>query len=132
MNDDGNYEVEYVVVFRDLPGRHSWIWQLMRPGFRHVECWKRVIEGAWLRLDTSLELLNVSVYGDPPQELIPSMWNPTYLHYKGEVVPFRVRQLFRTGPVTCVELTAALLGVRLPWYVRTPYQLYNFLQRTRK
>lgn len=128
------YDVEYTVVFRDLPKRDSRIWSLiwnrLKPGFRHVELWKRVVDGAWLRFDTSLEFLNVQVYGDPPQELMDvETFNPTYLEYRGNVTPHRIRQPFRVGPVTCVELAAALLGVRLPFYVRTPYQLYKFLKR---
>jgi hypothetical protein len=120
------FEVDYVVVFRDLPFRQSWPWRLLRSGFQHVELWREVVPGAWLRFDTAMELLSVEVYGDPPTALID--WT-AILHYSAVVTPGRIRQPWRAGPSTCVDLAAAFLGVRLPFYVRTPYSLYKFLKR---
>lgn len=123
----GSFRVDYVVVFRDLPFRQSWLWRSLKPGFQHVECWREVVAGAWLRLDTAMEFLSVEVYGDPPQDLLePTI---TALRYVAQIPYGRIRQPWRSGPVTCVELTAALLGLRLPFYVRTPYAFYKFLKR---
>src|SRR5262245_20274311 len=108
--------VDYVVVFRNLPFRQSRLWDLLKPGFQHVECWREVVPGAWLRLDTALEFLSVEVYGDPPDALlVRDDFGPTLLRYKADIAPGRIRQPWRCGPVTCVELTAAVLGVRLPF-----------------
>ncbi len=121
------YDVAYHVIFRDLPFRQSWLWSLLKPGFQHVECWREVVPGAWLRFDTAMEFLSVEVYGDGPRELINQDFRALYCERTVEAG--RIRQPWRSGPVTCVELTAALLGVRLPFLVRTPYQLYKFLKR---
>lgn len=119
--------VDYVVVFRQLPFKQSWLWSLLKPGFQHVECWREIVPGAWLRLDTALEFLSVEVYGDPPETLLGS--GITTLRHTDIVSPGRIRQPWRCGPVTCVELSAALLGVRLPFYIRTPWQFYKFLRK---
>jgi hypothetical protein len=123
------YKVEYVVVFRELPNRRSWLWRCLKPCFQHVELWREVTPGAWLRLDTALEFLSVEVYGDPPETLLLPDSDIVTLRYVGEIPDGKIRQPWRTGPVTCVELAAAFLGVRLPWYVRTPYQFYKFLRK---
>ena len=120
------YRVGYIVVFRDLPFRQSWLWRLLKSGYQHVECWREQVPGAWLRFDTAMEFLSVELYGDPPSELLADIHT---LRFEGTVEPGHIRQPWRAGPVTCVDLTAALLGIRLPWYVRTPYQLYKFLKR---
>jgi hypothetical protein len=121
------FAVDYIVVFRNLPYRQGRLWRLLKDGFEHVELWREMAPGAWLRFDTAMEFLSVELYGDPPQELLePGL---TVLRYTGEVPPGSIRQPWRSGPVTCVELAAAFLGVRLPFLVRTPYQLYRFLRK---
>lgn len=120
------FKVEYKVVFSNLRFRQHWIWKLLKPGFQHVECWREMAPGAWVRFDTALEFLSVEVYGDPPETLLNDI---TVLHYIGEIPEGSIRQPFFIGPETCVTLSAALLGVRLPFFVRTPWQLYNFLRK---
>lgn len=128
LDSVGYHSVDFWLVFRDLPHRSFW-WRLLKPGFMHVECWGYVPPGAWLRFDTCLELISSEVYADPPWELVTPGEKPTLLHYQALVPYGKVRQPWRCGPVTCVELTAAFLGVRLPFFVRTPYQLYKYLKR---
>lgn len=122
------HSVDYWVAFRDLPHRQSSMWGLLKPGFQHVELWSYVPPGAWLRFDTAMEFIAVEVYADPPWSLIQASENPTFLHYQGGIAHGKLRQPWRCGPVTCVELSAAFLGIRLPFWCRTPYQLFRLLR----
>ncbi len=124
-----HHSVDYFVVFRTIPRERAIWWRLLKPGFYHVEVWGYVPPGAWLRFDTSVELISVEVYADPPWKLIEPSEQPTFLHYQGLVPHGRIRQPFYVGPMTCVSLAAAFLGVRLPFWCRTPWQLYKLLKR---
>lgn len=121
------YEVDYVVVFRDLPFRSSWLWRRLKHGFEHVELWREIVPGAWLRIDTAMEILSIEVFGDPPEALLDQPI--TTMRFTSKFLPGRIRQPFRVGPVTCVDLAAAFLGVRLPFWLRTPWQLYKHLRK---
>jgi len=124
-----HHSVDCWVVFKTMVRERHWLWRLLKPGFYHVEVWGYVPPGAWIRFDTAAELIYVEVYADPPWVLTLPSETPTFLHYQALVPLGRIRQPWRMGPVTCVELTAAFLGVRLPFLVRTPYQLYKFLTK---
>lgn len=126
-----HFGVDAIVVFRNLPHRQGWLWWLLKNGFQHVEVWKYVPPGAWLRFDTALEFISVEVYAEAPWMLIAPSEKPTFVPYSG-LVPFgRIRQPWRCGPSTCVDLSAAFLGLRLPFWVRTPFQLYERILRDR-
>lgn len=124
----GQHGVDYWVVFKSASRERHWLWRFLNPGHMHVEVWGFVPPGAWLRFDTCVELISVEVYADPPWVLTLPSENPTFLHYVGTTPYGRVRQKFFIGPITCVVLAAAFLGVRLPWWCRTPYQLYRLLK----
>ncbi len=127
------YVVDLWVVFLELDeGRlaapRSRFWFLLKPGFRHVECWKYCpAVGAWLRFDTSVELIIPELYVDPPWESAKHL-NPTVRRIRRLVKKGCWRERFHIGPMTCVELTKAFLGVS-SFFVRTPFQLYNFLRK---
>lgn len=121
--------IDMWVVFRDLPDRQAWLWSVLKPGFQHVECWQYVPPGAWLRFDTCLEFVSVEVYAHPPWEFFDVSLNPTVMRVQRTAPHGVIRQPFYVGPVTCVTLSAAMLGVRLPFMCRTPYQFYRYLQR---
>lgn len=123
------HSVDYYVVFRQFPRERSRLWKLLKSGFYHVECWGYVPPGAWLRFDTCLEFISVEVYAHPPWELIEPREKPTFVHYQGVIDHGKMRQRFFVGPITCVALTAAFLGIRLPFFCRTPYQFYKLLRR---
>ncbi len=119
------------VVFLDLDKdrlseSRSRFWRFLKPGFQHVECWKFIYPGVWIRLDTSVELISVDVYEDPPWEAMAYL-NPTVKHVRRLVSKGPWRAKFFIGPMTCVELSKAFLGVSA-FFVRTPFQLYNFLR----
>jgi hypothetical protein len=125
------YYVSFTVVFRsahdDRP-EWNWLWRRLRPGFQHVEVWKLDVD-RWIRLDTALEFISLETYSHPPHTLIPSTDQPTFVEYQRLVRHGYFRQPFRFGPVTCVDNAAAVLGIRLPFWVRTPYQLYRLITR---
>jgi hypothetical protein len=130
------YHVRYTVVFRsahdDRP-QWNWLWRMLRPGMQHVELWKFDEPTlTWTRLDTALEFISVETYAQGPRELIPKSDNPTFVQYERLLPHGFFRQPFRLGPSTCVELAAAVLGVRLPWYVRTPHQFYRLITKREK
>lgn len=124
-----HHSVDYYVVFRTVPRDRAMFWRLLKPGFSHVEVWSYVPPGAWMRFDTGVELIAVEVYADPPWVLVGKSENPTILHYQGLVPHGRIRQRFFAGPLTCVVMAAAFLGVRLPFFCRTPWQFYKLLAR---
>lgn len=127
-----HHDVDLYVVFRNLPGPRAPWWRLLKDGFQHVEVWKYVPPGAWLRLDTALEFVSIEVYADPPWALTQPHEKPTFVHYVGAVPFGKVRQPWRCGPSTCVELAAAFLGLRLPLWCRTPHQLYKRISKRGK
>ncbi len=126
------YVVDLWVVFLDmdkdrLPAGRSRLWGWLQPGFQHVEIWKYVPPGAWLRFDTGIELIVPEVYADPPW-VMQERLNPTCMRVRRFVNKGDWREVFYAGPITCVELAKAFVGIS-GFFIRTPYQLYKFLKR---
>lgn len=119
--------IDVWVAFYDHPPerRLSWMWKLLEPGFSHVECW-REDRGAWVRFDPCLEFLNAEVHLQPPWAVMP---HAKFVHVIRLAPLGKVRESFMIGPVTCVELTKAAIGLRAP-LVRTPFALYKHLRKT--
>lgn len=121
------YMVDVWVAFYDHPSerRLSRLWKLLEPGFSHVECWKED-RGAWARADTCLEFLNAEVHLQPPWGVLP---HARFVHVTRLVPLGKIREPFFIGPITCVELSKAMIGLRAP-LVRTPFALYKHLRKT--
>lgn len=121
------------VVFLDLdrdylPAERSRFWELLKPGFRHVECWSYDdYLNIWIRLDTNIELIVPGIYFDPPWKILTHL-NPTVKHVRRLVAKGYWRVKFHIGPITCVEAVKSFLGISA-FFVRTPFQLYNFLRK---
>jgi hypothetical protein len=124
--------VDLCVVFRNLPTefKHSPLWKLLKPGFEHVEVW-RCDRGVWVRIDPCLEYMMVEAYVDPPWALLDPALSPTYFKTTRLIEPGKVREPFLIGPITCVELAKAALGIRSA-FVRTPWQLHNYLVKNER
>lgn len=120
-------EVDAVVMFHDVPHRAGWFWKLLKPGFGHVQTWVLTLQG-WVQIDGCLEVLCVNTYERAPWELAKAEYNPTFVGVQRSVESGRIREPFHIGPITCVDLAKAALGIRAP-LVRTPYQLYRYLRR---
>lgn len=123
------HHVDVWVVFRDVNPERGLLRRWLKAGFGHVEIWKYVSPGAWLRFDTAIEAIMPEVYAHPPWDLVLPHWNPTCVHVRRNVPHGKFRQPFFIGPLVCTVIAAAFLGVRLPFWCRTPYQLYKFLKR---
>lgn len=127
LDTPGHHLVDVWLCFYDIPEwrRKSWLWSLLEPGFSHVEAW-RLDRGAWARVDTCLELMSAEVRLQPPWEVLPGA---KFLHVVRLVPLGKVREPFLFGPVTCVELCKAMVGLRAVT-VRTPFALYNHLRKS--
>lgn len=118
----------YLVFYDRDEGRGGW-WRLLKPGFRHVEVW--TFNGIfWLRVDPAMEHLHVTADVGPPWKSLAHL-NPKVLRVQRAVPARKVRDPFFVGPVTCVEIAKACIGLR-DAFVRTPYQLYKKLSRGTK
>lgn len=118
-------------VFRDQPPETTptWFWRRFKKGFAHVEIWKQQGE-VWIRVEPCLEYANVTATLTPPWEWVPAELNPTFMRVVRAVPLGKVRDWFFVGPITCVELSKAFLGIRNA-FVRTPHQLYRLLKADR-
>ena len=120
------------IVFSDidkdyLPEPRSRFWSFLKPGFQHVECWKQITTKTWIRFDTNMEVIVPEVYFDPPWKVVAHL-TPTVRHIRRLVKNGDWREIFFIGPITCVELVKSFLGIS-GFFVRTPFQLYNFLRK---
>lgn len=126
IETDTHFISQWTLVFRDIdPAKFtSPLWRLLKPGFRHVECW-REDRGVWVQIDPGMELIETTVQEAPPDELEWLPWaRPTFLSVMLPVPKGRMRAPFFFGPLTCVEYVKAAIGVP-GLAVRTPYQLFK-------
>lgn len=112
---------------RNPLGINRWL----KPRFQHVELWKRVPYGPepddqfWVRVDPGLEMMTVDVR----MEVEPHWGHVVAMQRVMTAAPLRrVRSWFHVGPVTCVELAKALLGINHFW-LRTPWQLFKYIRK---
>jgi len=126
------HPVDTWVVFMNIDKSNtsiarSSLWRLLKPGFQHVEVWKRMATDFWIRCDPSVEIVDVQVYGSPPWQVLERL-DPTTIRVRRVIAKGYWRVGFHIGPMSCVELTKAFLGIA-KFSVRTPWQLYNFLRK---
>jgi hypothetical protein len=119
--------VDIWLVFRNVPGKRSPFWRLLKNGFRHIEVW-RLDRGAWVRMDGCYEITKLEIYTEPPWLFNDSFLQPTYTRVRRVVKLNRLRDPFMFGPMTCVEMAKSAIGMWAP-FVRTPYQLYKRIHR---
>lgn len=110
--------------------RKNLLWRLLEPGFDHVEIWKQLGNG-WMRINPTVEFLDVEVYLLPPWVLIDADEKVKYMRVQRSIPKRDWRNVFHIGPIDCVELTKAMLGIK-GFFIRTPYQLFKFLKRERQ
>lgn len=131
--DTANHEVAtWYVVFQNRESPRWWRC-FLTPGFQHVQLWRPTRYGPavndiiWQFVDPCLEMIKTGVLwgATPPWEFYPeaTVLRVTILHPSG-----KIREKFFMGPVTCVELVKAYLGIGSIW-IRTPYQLWRHLRK---
>lgn len=127
----GRDAVSWSVVFMNRANVRWWN-ALLKPGYQHVQLWRSIQYGAhnderfWLVVDPGLEHVDTRIDWDPqpPWERDPSV---TVMQVNAAVRANRVRDWFFLGPITCVELAKAHLGICSAW-IRTPWQLAKYLR----
>lgn len=117
----------YFVVF--LQGEPHWMDWFLAPGYGH--CYLLVWDAdRWIWIHPTLQIVQVTVdrlYG----RLHPQIWPE---HETARVIEVglqgdeRNRTPWMFGPLSCVELVKAFLGIRRFW-IWTPRQLARYLER---
>jgi hypothetical protein len=124
----------WYVIFMDRENPRWWN-TLLKPGYQHVQLWRPVQYGPaldekfWLVVDPGLEHVDTKIdwSPQPPWEREAGI---TAMRIDVAVRAKKVRDYFFFGPVTCVELAKAHLGIRSAW-IRTPWQLAKYLRARR-
>lgn len=124
----------WYVLFADCDHLRWWN-RFLKPGFKHVQLWRPIAFGPalddkfWLVVDPGVEHIDTRIdwSPQPPWERDPSI---TAMRVEVAVRKKKVRDFFSFGPITCVELTKAHLGIYSA-RIRTPWQLAKYL-RARK
>lgn len=130
----GRDVVSWFVVFMNRENPRWWN-RWLKPGFQHVQLWRPVQYGPaddekfWLVVDPGLEHVDTHIDWNP-QPPWEREANLTSMYVNVAVRSKRVRDYFFFGPVTCVELAKAHLGICSTW-IRTPWQLAKYLRAHR-
>jgi hypothetical protein len=124
--------IEWDVVYHPREPHFFWAaW--LKQGFRHVELWRRQPYGEnpdqtlWLVLKPTFEVLESYIDCDSRS---PAQRFPGATIQKVQVLSkaYKVREWFSIGPPSCVETVKNALGINSFW-MRTPHQLYQYIQR---
>lgn len=122
FDTSGKRVIDMYLVFYDRPAERGFWWRFVKPGFRHVEVWR--YNGIfWLRIDPAMEYLDVNADVGPPWVSLAAL-NPTIIRVIRAVDAGKTREPWFVGPLTCVEIAKACIGLR-DFFVRTPHQLYK-------
>ena len=127
----GRDSVTWYVLFMNRENPRWWN-RFLKPGHQHIQLWRRVPYGTgltgyfWLVADPGLEHVDTKIdwSPQPPWDRDPSI---TALRVEAAVRSKKVRDWFFFGPLTCVELAKAHLGIRSA-FIRTPWQLAKYLR----
>lgn len=120
------------MVYQTSPDRRWWT-RFLKPEFQHVQLWRPIRYGPlvsdqfWLLIDPGMEcVVTETVFRpDAPWITTPGM---TVQRVVASCMEKRVRNWFFFGPVTCVEIAKAHLGLSSLW-IRTPHQLHQHIAK---
>lgn len=121
--------VEVWVVFT-RPERPYWWARFLKPGFGHTYLLMQTA-GRWVVLNYGVDALCLAVTHIPAYASLGEFVKPgdTVVRVRAELRErYRVPWVF--GPLTCVEMVKAVLGIRSPW-ILTPHQLYRRIRSGR-
>lgn len=126
------YHVHWYVVYMDEENDVWWN-RLLKPRFRHVQLWRPIQFGPalqdrfWLVVDPGMEHVDTKVDHDPtaPWDRVQGF---TVQSVHTLVRAKRIREYCFVGPITCVEMAKAHLGIQ-SWWLRTPWQLYKHIRK---
>ena len=115
--------VEVWVVFTH-PDKTYWWSRFLTPGFGHCYLLMQT-GGRWVILNWGVDALRLAVTHMPTYASLSEFLRPgdTAVRVRAELRE-RYRAPWVFGPLTCVEMVKAVLGIRSPW-ILTPHQLYR-------
>lgn len=126
LDTAGKYPTEWWLIYGNTDRPHWWN-RYLAQGFQHVSALRR--DGrVWLQFSPWGEFLDITVLRNDltAWQIHPEAWHVqrvVTMREEGEL-----RSKFHLGPITCVEMCKALLGIRST-FVRTPRQLFNYCKR---
>ena len=127
LDTAGRWPTEWWLVYGETDLPHWWN-RYLEPGFRQVHALRR--DGrVWVEVKPMAEFADIEIRrtDETPWQLYPG-------HRVQHVVALRatgeIRSPWFMGPLTCVETMKQLLGIREFW-LRTPFQLFNYCKRMR-
>lgn len=123
----------YLVYHRSTENR--WWNRYLDPALQHVQLWRpvsygpRISDTLWLLFDPGMECVVVDAVfrPDPPWSGNSAL---TVQRVLAVCTEKRVRNWFSFGPITCVEIAKACLGLNSMW-LRTPRQLHTYVAKHR-
>lgn len=106
--------------------------RFLKRGYQHVQLWRPVQYGPaidekfWLVVDPGFEHIDTRIdwHPMPPWEREAI---DTVMRVEVAVRSKKLREFFFFGPITCVEVAKAHLGISSTW-IRTPWQLAKHLR----
>lgn len=110
-----------------------WWNRFLKLGYQHVQLRSFLTYGdklddvLWIVVDPCLSYVRTKVYD---ARMAPWL-DPEVQHYQRVTMltaPDKVREWFTFGPITCVEITKAYLGIS-SWRIRTPWQIFNYIKK---
>lgn len=120
------HPVDWFLVYSDMDDRTSWMAKVFRSGFQHVLALRR--DGRlWIAIHPHFSFTDVQAIRSDltPWEMYPAA---TIQHVTAMRANASSSGAFHIGPLTCVDLVKALLGIRC-WWIYTPWQLYRYCRR---
>lgn len=132
LDTAGCTTAEWYLWYKDTEVTRWWS-RFLKPGFEHVQAFKEVRYGPymmdrfWLVVAPTVEHVYTYIDHNP---IAP--WDRS----EGGVFQYvtslpkldKIRSGFFIGPITCVELIKAYLGVS-SFFIRTPWQLYKYIRK---
>jgi hypothetical protein len=105
---------------------------VFKPGYQHVQMWRPIHYGPgltdkfWLVVDPGLEHVDTKIDWDPQPPWVRDS-SITAMRVETAVPKKKIRDYFFFGPITCVEMVKAHLGIS-SIFIRTPWQLAKHLR----
>lgn len=128
----GMKTTEWWLAYHDQVA-HFRFMEWLKPGFRHVELTRSVRYGPalsdvlWLSVLPTVEMLDAEIGFDPKPPWVRCPGS-TFQRVRAAHPVGSMRQWWHFGPLSCVEIAKMALGINA-FFVRTPWQLYQYIQR---
>lgn len=132
LDTAGMRTAEWYCVFHPRTPFFFWA-KWLKQGYRHVELCRPIQYGSgidevvWLECYPNFEMLSVDLNYDPRPPWVRCPESTVVKVTAMRKAP-SMRSWWLCGPMSCVEIAKAALGIRAFW-IRTPWQLYQYLSK---